>query len=71
MDIDWIHAPMDLNRSGCIPTEKVLEMLPYIVLKQDAITLGIICLACGMAIGIMGTYLWMRPDPKETDDGNP
>lgn len=47
------------NITGCIPVEKVIESMPYLVLKQDALNLATICFFAGFIIGLAGMWYWM------------
>ena len=43
------QAPIDLNNvSSCIPQEQFMAILPELVLKTDAIKLGLLCFVVGM-----------------------
>jgi hypothetical protein len=45
------QTPIDLNNaSSCIPVEQFMAMLPNIVLKQDAINLGLLCFVIGLIV---------------------
>jgi hypothetical protein len=45
-----IPAPMDLNTTGCIPSDTFVQMLSYVVMKTDAIKLGLVCFVAGMIL---------------------
>jgi hypothetical protein len=53
------------NISSCVPQELFIQMLPYVVMKDDAIKLGLICFVAGMIT--MSAIEWID---KRWTDGN-
>ena len=48
--------------TGCIPVENVTAMLPNLVLKTDAIKLGVACFIAGLVL--MYIMIWYRDRSK-------
>jgi hypothetical protein len=48
--------------SQCIRHEDLIQMLPYLTLKSDAIKLGVWCFVAGILLGVLIMYLRQRYD---------
>jgi hypothetical protein len=59
--VQTMQTPIDLsNVSQCIPHDQFMAMLPDLVLKADAIKLGLICFAAGMIVKAIIDYIFER-----------
>lgn len=56
-----VPTPIDLqNASSCIPHEQFIQILPELVLKTDAIKLGLCCFVAGMITIRVIDYIYER-----------
>jgi hypothetical protein len=56
-----IPTPVNLgNVSSCIPNDLFLQFLQNVVLKTDAIKLGVVCFIAGIATQMLIEWLYAR-----------
>jgi hypothetical protein len=49
MEITPIPTPVDLsNLTTCVPADQFIQLMPMLVLKTDAIRLGLLCFIAGI-----------------------